>query len=103
NLRERLSQLNSAAQENIAATRVMKAVAREEHEIEKFQEKIVNYSTANKKAALVWLDFFPFMETFSQAFAVILMVVGGLFVMNGRLTFGEFASVSALLWAIAYP
>ena len=103
NLRERLSQLNSAAQENIAANRVVKAFAREEHEIEKFQEKNVNYSTANKKAALVWLDFFPFMETFSQAFAVILMVVGGLFVMNGRLTFGEFASVSALLWAIAYP
>lgn len=103
NLRERLSQLNSAAQENIAANRVVKAFAREEHEIEKFQEKNVNYSTANKKAALVWLDFFPYLETFSQAFAVILMIVGGLFVMNGRITFGEFSAFSALLWAIAYP
>jgi len=103
NLRERLSQLNSAAQENIAANRVVKAFAREEYEIEKFQEKNVNYSTANKKAALVWLDFFPFLETFSQAFAVILMAAGGLFVMNGRITFGEFSAFSALLWAIAYP
>jgi ATP-binding cassette subfamily B protein len=103
NLRERLSQLNSATQENIAANRVVKAFAREEYEIEKFQEKNINYSTANKKAALVWLDFFPYLETFSQAFTVILMLVGGLFVMNGRITFGEFSAFSALLWAIAYP
>lgn len=103
NLRERLSQLNSATQENIAANRVVKAFAREEYEIEKFQEKNVNYSAANKRAALVWLDYFPYLETFSQAFTVILMLVGGLFIMNGRITFGEYAAFSALLWAIAYP
>lgn len=103
NLRERLSQLNSTTQENIAANRVVKAFAREDYEIEKFREKNVNYSTANKRAALVWLDFFPYLETFSQAFNVILMVVGGIFVMNGRLTFGEYAAFNALLWAIAYP
>lgn len=103
NLRERLSQLNSTTQENIAANRVVKAFAREEYEIEKFQEKNINYSAANKKAALVWLDFFPYLETFSQGFTVILMIAGGIFVMNGRISFGEFAAFNALLWALAYP
>lgn len=102
-LRQRLSQLNSTTQENIAGNRVVKAFAREEYEIEKFQEKNVNYSSANKKAALVWLDYFPYLETFAQAFLVILMVVGGLYVMDGRITFGEFAAFSALIWAVSNP
>lgn len=102
-LRERLSQLNTITQENIAGNRVVKAFAREEFEIEKFTEKNVNYSTANKKAAMVWLDYFPYLETLAQGFNVILMIAGGIFVMNGRITFGEFAAFSALIWGLSNP
>ncbi|CAH1222765.1 Putative multidrug export ATP-binding/permease protein [Paenibacillus auburnensis] len=102
-LRERLSQLNTTTQENISGNRVVKAFAREEFEIEKFTDKNVNYSVANKKAALVWLDYFPYLETFAQAFNVILMIVGGLYLMDGRITFGEFAAFSSLIWAISNP
>lgn len=102
-LRERLSQLNTTTQENISGNRVVKAFAREEFEIEKFSEKNINYSTANKKAALVWLDYFPYLETFAQAFTVILMLAGGLFLMNDRITFGEFTAFSSLIWAISNP
>lgn len=102
-LRERLSQLNTTTQENISGNRVVKAFAREEFEIEKFAEKNVNYSTANKKAALVWLDYFPFLESFAQGFNVILMLAGGLFLMEGRITFGEFMAFSSLIWAISNP
>lgn len=48
-LRERLSQLNTTTQENISGNRVVKAFAREAFEIEKFTDKNINYSTANKK------------------------------------------------------
>ncbi|MEK3945312.1 ABC transporter ATP-binding protein [Paenibacillus sp. FSL H3-0310] len=102
-LRERLSQLNTTTQENISGNRVVKAFAREDFEVEKFTEKNVNYSTANKKAALVWLDYFPYLESFAQGFNVILMLVGGLFLMNGRITFGEFMAFSSLIWAISNP
>jgi len=102
-LRERLSQLNTITQENIAGNRVVKAFAREDYEVEKFTEKNVNYAKANKAAALVWLDYFPYLESFAQAFNVILMLVGGLFVMNGRITFGEFAAFSSLIWAVSNP
>lgn len=102
-LRERLSQLNTTTQENISGNRVVKAFAREAFEIEKFTDKNVNYSTANKKAALVWLDYFPYLESLAQAFNVILMIVGGLFLMDGRITFGEFAAFSSLIWAISNP
>lgn len=102
-LREKLSQLNTTTQENIAGNRVVKAFAREDFEIEKFTEKNVNYSKANKAAALVWLDYFPFLETFSQGFLVILMLAGGIFVMDGRITFGEMSAFSALIWGLSNP
>ncbi|WP_308634963.1 ABC transporter ATP-binding protein [Paenibacillus silvisoli] len=102
-LRERLSQLNTTTQENIAGNRVVKAFAREDYEIKKFTEKSVNYSQANKAAAMVWLDYFPYLEIFSQGFAVILMLAGGYFVMEGRLTFGEFSAFSALIWGLSNP
>lgn len=102
-LRERLSQLNTTTQENIAGNRVVKAFAREDYEVEKFSEKNINFSQANKKAALVWLDYFPYLETFAQAFGVTLLFAGGLFVMNDRITFGEFAAFSSLVWAISNP
>lgn len=102
-LRERLSQLNTTTQENIAGNRVVKAFAREDFEVEKFTNKNVNYSQANKKAALVWLDYFPYLETFAQGFNVILMIAGGIAVMNGRITFGEYAAFSSLVWAISNP
>lgn len=102
-LRERLSNLNTITQENIAGNRVVKAFAREEYEKEKFADKNINYSKANKRAALVWLDYFPYLETLAQGFNVILMLAGGLFVMNGRISFGEFAAFSSLIWAISNP
>jgi ATP-binding cassette subfamily B multidrug efflux pump len=102
-LRERLSQLNTTTQENIAGNRVVKAFAREEYEVKKFTEKNVNYSKANKAAAMVWLDYFPYLETLAQGFNVILMIAGGLLVMNGRLTFGEFSAFSALIWGLSNP
>lgn len=102
-LRERLSQLNTTTQENISGNRVVKAFAREEFEIDKFTEKNVNYSVANKKAALVWLDYFPYLETFAQGFNVILMLAGGYFLIQGRITFGEFAAFSSLIWAVSNP
>ncbi|GMK38522.1 ABC transporter ATP-binding protein [Paenibacillus sp. CCS19] len=102
-LREKLSQLNTITQENIAGNRVVKAFAREEYEVQKFTDKNVNYSKANKAAAMVWLDYFPYLETFAQAFNVILMIVGGLFVMDGRITFGEFSAFSALIWGLSNP
>ena len=102
-LRERLSQLNTMTQENIAGNRVVKAFAREEYEVEKFNEKNINFAKANKAAAMVWLDYFPYLETLAQGFTVILMIAGGLFVMDGRITFGEFSAFSALIWGLSNP
>ena len=102
-LREKLALMNTAAQENISGNRVVKAFAREDYEIERFDGCNSDYRDTNKKTAFIWLTFFPYIETIANLLPVILLLVGGLFLMNGTLTMGEYVAFSGLTWAIAIP
>ena len=100
-LREKLSGLNTKAQENIAANRVVKAFAREEYEKQDFDRYNKDYCEHNQQAAMVWLTFQPYIETLAQALWVVQMLVGGIFVINGRITLAQYTVFSGLLWTIA--
>ncbi len=102
-LRERLSTMNTAAEENISGNRVIKAFAREDYEIERFDEYSKAYNVANKNAAFMWLKFFPYLEITAQALSVVMLVCGGLFIINGRITFGEYTAFAGLIWTISNP
>ncbi|MBP1560040.1 MAG: ABC transporter ATP-binding protein [Oscillospiraceae bacterium] len=102
-LRERLSQLNTRAQENIAGNRVVRAFAREDYEIKSFQEKNTEYAKANKDAAMTWLKYFPFIEITAQGLTIVHLIAGGIFVISGRLTMGEFIAYSGLIWSLSNP
>ena len=102
-LRERLSSLNTRAQENISGNRVVRAFAREDHEIEMFQEKNSDYASANKNAAMTWLKYFPYIETTAQGLTVVHLIAGGIFVIAGRLTMGEYVAFSGLIWTLSNP
>lgn len=101
--REKLSRLNINAQENISGNRVVKAFAREEFENEKFDDHNREYKEANLDAAFTWLKYYPIIEFLAQSLSVIIIVVGGLFIILGRLTFGELLAFSALSWTLANP
>ena len=102
-LREKLSKMNTDAQENISGNRVVKAFAREDFEIEKFQKANSEYSESNKKASLLWLKFYPYMETFANLLSVIMLLAGGLFLIKGEMSMGDYVAISNLIWAIAMP
>ncbi|MDE5575923.1 MAG: ABC transporter ATP-binding protein/permease [Oscillospiraceae bacterium] len=102
-LRERLSKLNTAAQENISGNRVVRAFAREDYEIDRFREKNTEYNEANKTASLTWLKYFPYIETTAQGLTVVQLIAGGIFVITGRLTMGEYVAFSGLIWSLSNP
>lgn len=102
-LREKFAGLNTDAQENISGNRVVKAFAREDYEIEKFDRANADYRDTNKETNMVWLRFFPYVETCANILPVILLLVGGIFIIRGELTMGEYVSFSGLIWAIANP
>lgn len=101
--RDKLSDLNTAAEENISGNRVVKAFAREKHETEKFDKLSKDFRDASKDAAFTWFKFFPFEEITAQALSVVMLVCGGLFVIFGRITFGEYISFSGLVWTMSNP
>ena len=102
-LREKLSELNTQAQENISGNRVVKAFAREGYEIEKFSQKNEDYRGANIDAQFTWLRYFPVMNGIASSLTVITYGLGALFIINGQMTAGQLAAVSGLSWAISEP
>lgn len=102
-LREKLAQMNTAAQENISGNRVVKAFAREDYEINKFNECNTEYMRTNKKTALTWLTYYPYVESFANLMPVVLLAVGGMFIISDQITMGEYVAFSGLIWAIANP
>lgn len=102
-LREKLAQMNTAAQENISGNRVVKAFAREAYEMERFDQCNTEYSQTNRKTAMTWLAYYPYVESFANLLPVVLLAVGGVFIINSRITMGEYVAFSGLIWAIANP
>jgi len=102
-LREKLAGMNTYAQENISGNRVVKAFAREDYEIEKFDSSNTDFRDTNKKTQFVWIKFYPFVEGIANLLSVILVLVGGLFLIYGEITMGEYVAFSGLIWAIANP
>lgn len=102
-MRDRLSEMNTAAQENIAGNRVVKAFAREEYEKEQFDRRNQAFMESNLSINKLWLSFFPFIELLANAMMLITVFVGGLFIIAGELTPGQLAVFTSLSWALSNP
>ena len=102
-MRDRLADMNTAAQENIAGNRVVKAFTREDYERERFHEKNKDYRDANLSINKLWLTFYPFIETLANLMTLITIFLGGFFIMRGELTAGGLSIFTSLAWALANP
>ena len=80
-----------------------KAFAREAYEIEKFDRANKDYAETNKETSMVWLKFFPYVESIANLMPVVMLAVGGVFLIRGELTMGDYVAFSGLIWAIANP
>ncbi len=102
-LRERLAHMNTVAQENIAGNRVVKAFAREDYEMERFDEANSDYRDTNKETGMVWIKYYPYVESFANLMQIIMLLAGGLFLIWGELTMGGYVAIAGLIWAVQNP
>ncbi|HHV50592.1 MAG TPA: ABC transporter ATP-binding protein [Clostridiales bacterium] len=102
-MRERLSEMNTAAQENIAGNRVVKAFSREEYECGKFREKNRNFRDSNLHINKLWLKHFPVIEGLANFMTLATVFLGGFFIIQKQLTPGELTIFTSLSWALANP
>ena len=102
-IRESNAELNTVVRENIEGNRVVKAYAKEDYEIEKFEKHNQDYMDSFMYHVMGWIKYGPTLHYFVVLINVIFIVVGGLFVLNGSLTVGEFTTINGCLWCITTP
>lgn len=103
NCRNAFSSLNTFVQENISGNRVVKAFAKEDFEMEKFTVENDRYRDAELGAANIWKKYVPVFELFSNALNIILMIVGGIMVVENEMTMGDLVAVNGYLWMLTVP
>ncbi|HBQ64149.1 MAG TPA: ABC transporter ATP-binding protein [Clostridiales bacterium] len=102
-IREAYSSLNTVVQENISGNRVVKAFARESHEMGKLTEVNENYRNESLKASRVWAKFLPQLDVLSGAMTIIIVILGGWMVIQGKITVGQLVVFNGLIWMISNP
>ncbi len=102
-IREKLSMLNISARENIAGNRVVKAFAREDYEIEKFDHSSKEFKDINLRAAHAWQKIVPIIDFLAQFLSFLTILVGGIFTITGEITLGELTLFTSLTWALSDP
>ena len=102
-IRQQFSSLNTFAQENISGNRVVKAFAREDYEIQKFNRENDAYREAELGASAIWKKYVPIFEFLSNVLTIVLMVYGGYMVIRGEITMGNLVTVNGYLWMLTVP
>jgi len=95
--------LNTTAQENIAGVRLVKAFAREKYEIKKFLAKNEGYYKLNYKQAKIWSIFYPRIEFMTSVLPILVITMGGYFVVGDTLTIGELIKFSGYMFMVIWP
>ncbi len=101
--RECFSSLNAFVQENVSGNRVVKAFAKEDYEIEKFNKENDAFRDSQLDASKIWMKYLPIFEILSNALTIILMLYGGYMVICGEITLGNMVTVNGYLWMLTVP
>lgn len=102
-VRQSLSTMTTAVQENITGVRTVKSFAREPHEVTKFSARNEDYKAMNIESSGIWAKYFPIMEILANLSVVILLGTGGYMVIENTITLGELVACFSLIWYIIGP
>lgn len=102
-IRDCFSSLNAFVQENVSGNRVVKAFAKEDFEIEKFNKENDAYMDAQLNSSKVWMKYLPIFEVLAYVLNVVLMLYGGWMVITGEMTIGSLVTVNGYLWMLNAP
>lgn len=102
-MRQAMSNLTTAVQENIVGVRTVKSFARESFEMDKFAKRSESYKANQIGASSLWGKYFPIMELLSSLCVVILLVAGGTLVIHQSITLGQMVAFYSMLWYIIGP
>ncbi|MDE0186024.1 MAG: ABC transporter ATP-binding protein [Candidatus Poribacteria bacterium] len=102
-IQESFSTMNTKLQENLSGVRVVKAYTLEKSEIDKFRDLNRTFVDRNRAQIRLFSVFFPLFRCLPGIGHVALLYLGGIRVIEGQITFGEFVALLAYLILLVRP
>ena len=94
---EALADVTSFTQENLNGIRTIQAMAQEDHEIARFKESSTNYIKKFYRATRYQTFMNTYINGLTMISPMIILVYGGILVMEGEIGIGDFTAFSAYL------
>ena len=102
-IQEGFSTMNTKVQENLSGVRIVKAYTLEASEIEHFNELNQEFVNRNHKQIRFMSTLFPLFSFLPGISAVVLLWMGGIHVIEGIISIGEFVAFLAYLMMLRRP
>lgn len=83
------AELNTIASENLGGARIVKAFAREDYEIDRFEKKNHEYYDLNMKLSKTFIRHYPNIQFMTRSLTILIVAAGGFLVMKDTITLGE--------------
>ena len=98
-----LGDLSAQLQENVSGVQVVRAFAREPHEINRFDKINQSYFKARVKVIAEWSKVMPTTNLLITMGTILILLFGGPMVMQGKMTVGELVAFNAYLLMLSGP
>ena len=102
-IQDAFSVMNTKVQENLSGVRVVKAYTLEANEIDHFNELNQEFVHRNHMQIRLMSFFFPLFRFLPGIGMVVLLWMGGLHVIDGKITLGDFVAFQAYLMMLVRP
>ena len=102
-IQEAFSTLNTKVQENLSGVRVVKAYTLEASEVDHFKALNQEFVNRNHRQIRLMTFFFPLFRFLPGVGGVVLLWMGGLHVIEQKITLGDFVAFSAYLMMLVRP
>ncbi|TML26792.1 MAG: ABC transporter ATP-binding protein [Actinobacteria bacterium] len=102
-VQQRIAELTAAAEENVSGVRVVKAFARESHQLKRFRHSVARVFDQSMLSTRIRAFYTPLIGFLPSLGLAAILFFGGRQVIRGTLTIGEFTAFYAYLLMLISP
>jgi ABC-type multidrug transport system fused ATPase/permease subunit len=102
-VQQRIAELTAEAEENVSGIRIVKAFAREEHQLHRFQRAVARVFDQSIYSTRLRAFFSPLLGLLPQMGIALVLLIGGRQVIAGNLSLGDFTAFYVYLVMLAAP
>jgi ATP-binding cassette subfamily B protein len=102
-VQQRLAELTAEAEENVSGVRIVKAFAREEHQLRRFRKAVTRVFDQSIYSTRLQAFFSPLLGLLPQLGIALVLLIGGRQVIAGNLSLGAFTAFYTYVAMLAAP